>query len=100
MCPLPAEPGPHQPQGQHLPGLQPLGVPGLPFLWPQQLLALQSLHQGGVSTQGPVGMDLLHAALFPSSARLPQLDAPWPPSLVQPWALSLVFSTTGQLSVL
>lgn len=49
--PLPAEPGPGQPQGQHLPGLQPLGVSGLPHLRPQQRLALQSLLQGGVSTR-------------------------------------------------
>lgn len=75
LCPLPAEPGPCQPQGQHLPGLQPLGVSGLPFLWPQQCLALQSLRQGGVSTQGQVAAMFCTFLPSPSSS---QLDAPWP----------------------
>lgn len=76
--PLPAELGPPQPQGQHLPGLQPLGVSGLPFLQPQQLLALQSLRQGGVSTRGQVPGTFCMLLLSPSSSQPPQLGAPWP----------------------
>lgn len=101
LRPLPAEPGPPQPQGQHLPGLQPLGVSGLSLLRPQQLLALQSLHQGGVSTWGQVAGIFCMLPLPPSFFWLPQLHAPWPtfPSptgLFQCWtSVSAVTSRGG-----